>query len=84
MVHKMTPRQTEHLLYELCVDLGFCLPSNAKTRLIHKPPADVDGFTDAVIRAEGLDPDTIPKDLRQSVRAKVAAHLKAADDDHVA
>jgi hypothetical protein len=30
-------RQIELLLEELCVDLGFCLPPDAKAHLILKP-----------------------------------------------
>jgi len=80
-----SPRQIELLLEELCVDLGFCLPPDAQMRLIHEPPADVDEFTDAVIRAEGLDPHAdIPTHLRRDVRQRVARCFTVRKDQHVA
>jgi len=78
----MSPRQAERLLEELCVALGFCLPPDASARLMHEPPTDIDAFTDAVIRAEGLDPCAdIPLQLRRDVRARVANHFRAAEDE---
>ena len=77
----MSRAQTEALLYDLCVVLGFCLPPDAQARLISEPPDDADTFTDAVIRAEGLDPYAdIPLHLRRDVRARVAKHFRAAED----
>lgn len=68
-----TSKQIGHLLDELCVDLGFCLPPEARASLRAAPPADVDAFTDAVFEAEGLDPHANPR-LREAVRARVAAY----------
>lgn len=34
----------------------LCLPRHAEELLLNAAPNDVDGFTDAVLRAEGLDP----------------------------
>ncbi len=77
----MPAAKIEALLYELCVVLGFCLSPDAQERLMSEPPADVDAFTDAVIRAEGLDPYAdIPLHLRRDVRARVAKHFRAAED----
>ena len=46
------------------------------------PPTDVDAFSDAVIRAEGLDPHAdIPRHLRRDVRARVAEHFRKAEDE---
>jgi hypothetical protein len=61
------------LLDDLCVQLGYCLPPDDQARLISDPPASVDAFTDAVIRAEGLDPMLIASDQRQQVWRMVAA-----------
>jgi len=61
-----------HLLYELCVDLGFCLPPDKAEALIEAPPADVDPFTDAVFVAEGLDPLIADQRVRRQVRMRVA------------
>ena len=78
----MSPAQIEALLYELCVVLGFCLPPKEHLRFQSEPPADVDAFTDAVIRADGLDPYAdIPLHLHRDVKARVAKHFRAAEDE---
>lgn len=78
----MSSAQVEALLYELCVVLGFCLPPDAQARLRESPPTDVDAFTDAVIRAEGLDPHAdIPLHMRTDIRARVAEHFRKAEDE---
>ena len=63
------------LLTELCVDLGFCLPPEEGKQLEAAPPTNVDGFTDAVWIAEGMEPvSTDPRlqRLREQVRERVA------------
>lgn len=81
MHFQISPEKVEVLLYELCVVLGFCLSPDAQARLKSLPPADIDEFTDAVIRAEGLDPYAdIPLNLRREVRARVAVHFKDAEE----
>ena len=75
----MSPAQVEALLYELCVVLGFCLPYEEGQKLMNDPPATTDEFTDAVFRAEGLDPHgTVGKRLRKDMKARVAKHFEAA------
>ena len=59
------------LLDNLCVTFGFCLPPDAKETLCTFPPEGVHAFTDAVIRAEGMDPETLDTDLRRSMREMV-------------
>ena len=81
MSFQLSPAQVELLLDELCVVLGFCLPPDEQARLCEAPPTDVDAFTDAVIRAEGLDPDAgISLNLRRDMKARVAKHFRAAED----
>jgi hypothetical protein len=70
------PPNVESLLYELCVDLGFCLPPDERIRLRDSPPRDVDAFTDAVFVAEGLDP-RLDTWLRRQVRERVVRHFGA-------
>lgn len=78
----MSSAQVEALLYELCVVLGFCLPPDEQVRLRESPPTEVDAFTDAVIRAEGLDPDAdIPLHLRRDIRSRVAEHFRKSEDE---
>ena len=62
------------LLYELCVQLGYCLSPDDQTKLVESPPADIDQFTDAVLVAEGFDP-AVEKQRRREVRAMVARHF---------
>lgn len=58
----------EAFLNHLCVTFGFCLPSDAKEALRTDPPGAVPAFTDAVIRAEGMDPDLLDTSLRRRMR----------------
>jgi hypothetical protein len=82
MSFQLSSAQVETLLYELCVVLGFCLPLDEQTRLRESPPTDVDAFTDAVIRAEGLDPNVdIPLHMRRDIRSRVAEHFRRAEDE---
>jgi hypothetical protein len=71
------PPDVAALLDELCVDLGFCLPSQEYDRLEAGPARDPDAFTDAVLEAEGLDPLLVDKQLRRALRARVAWHFAA-------
>ena len=82
MSFQLSPNQVQALLSELCVVLGFCLPPIEQARLQASPPTEVDAFTDAVIRAEGLDRYAdIPLHLRRDVRARVAEHFRKAEDE---
>jgi hypothetical protein len=47
----------EALLDELCAGYGYCLPPDREAELLAEPPQDVDAFVDAVLRAEGQDPN---------------------------
>jgi hypothetical protein len=64
----------QRLLDELCVELGFCLPSREQARLLQSPPTDPDEFTNAVFAAEGMDPHLFP-DLRSEVSIRVQSGL---------
>jgi hypothetical protein len=82
MERRLSPRQVEFLLEELCVDLGFCLPPDANAQLMREPPTNVDAFTDAVIRAEGFEPHAgIPKKLHRDVRNRVTKYFEQAEDE---
>ena len=73
MDDKLTPKEVDSLLSTLCVELGFCLPSDDIARLCEDPPDDIDRFVSAVYSAEGLDPTYAEKDLWRQVRQVVAA-----------
>jgi hypothetical protein len=64
----------EQLLAELCIGLGFCLPTVEIRHLCESPPNTVDSFTDAVFEAEGMG-DMSYTDLRCQVREVVARHM---------
>ena len=81
MSFQLSPAQVEALLHDLCTALGFCLPSNERARLREFPPTDVDSFTNAVIRVEGLDRFVdIPLHLRRDLRARVEKHFRMSED----
>lgn len=70
----------EKVLDDLCVVLGFCLHvlgfclhPEEKAKLRTDPPSGVDAFTDAVIRAEGMDPVYVDGDPRRRMQEIVEA-----------
>jgi hypothetical protein len=67
------------LLCELCVELGFCLPPEAQRRLQSALPAGAEAFADAVLAAEGMDPQTADPRLRQQVSARIAKHFQETE-----
>lgn len=67
-----TRKELECLLDELCLELGFCLPSAARETLIIRSPQEADTFANAVIELEGLNPERIDRHLYRQVRALVA------------
>jgi hypothetical protein len=67
---KTLESEVRRLLDDLCVELGFCLPSDERDTLQRNPPRDLDAFTDAVFAAEEMDPG-LYKGLRQAVRHKI-------------
>ncbi len=67
---KLPPMELELriLLNELCVDLGFCIPADDQTRIVTAEHWNVDEFTNAVLRAEGFNPEhgtQWSRDIRQ-------------------
>ena len=80
MAKKRLSRQAaEHLLYELNC-MGYCLPAAGYRQILDNPPLTVDRFTDAVLRAEGLEP-AAEKRLRREVKEKVATHFARSELD---
>jgi len=77
MMARLSRERAYVLLDQLCVELGFCLPPNDRTRLVAEPPDSVKAFTDAVFTAEGLDPDLADSDLYRQVQAEVAKAFQA-------
>ena len=75
----LSSREAGYLLEKLCVDLGFCLPPDIQRKLQETPPADIDSFTDAVVEAEGFDPEYMDRRLRSQVRQLVAESFARCD-----
>jgi hypothetical protein len=68
----ISKKQVGVLLDKLCVELGFCLPSEDAVRLQQDPPPNVRAFVDAVFAVEGLEPSTADRRLHRQVRDMVA------------
>ena len=62
------------LLDELCTELGICLPPTERARLQARP-MDVDSFVEAVLLAEGLDPELVDRALRRQIRERFLNRL---------
>lgn len=75
-------REAEILLSVLCTKLGFCLPPEMENKLLENPPATIDDFTNAVFRAEGLNPEQVERRLYKQVRNKVAEAFEKHNNDH--
>jgi hypothetical protein len=58
------PSGPELALEELCVKFGYCLPPAEQQAILDNLPADADAFIDAVVTAEGLDPNLMTKQER--------------------
>jgi hypothetical protein len=73
----LSARESDYLLADLCVQLGFCLPPDAQEELRDRSPTDPDSFATAVFRAEGLDPLS-DRQLYRQVREMVSAAFARA------
>lgn len=88
MSSPLSPRQVRHLLDELCTELGFCLSPAGRARLTNEPPADAETFANAVVRAEGLDPEGgVPRELSRDILRRVRRCFESgaereAEDEH--
>jgi hypothetical protein len=70
------PGSIDGLLYDLCVDLGFCLPPGGEARIRMNPPETIEAFADAVYLEEGLAGDK-RKRLRQLVEERISKYFEA-------
>lgn len=50
-------QQLNNLLYDLCVDLGFCIPPEDSTRISQTKSYMAKEFAKDVVSAEGMNPD---------------------------
>jgi hypothetical protein len=47
----------DFLLYDICVELGFCLPPLDHARICATEFWDADAFTEEIFRVEDINPD---------------------------
>jgi hypothetical protein len=47
----------DFVLYDICVELGFCLPPTDNARICATKFWNADGFTEEVFRVEGMNPN---------------------------
>ena len=62
-------KELEFLLYDLCVDLGFCISQNDAERIASATMLEADEFACLVIEAEGMNPE-YEKQWRCKIREK--------------
>jgi hypothetical protein len=67
-------RKVPDLLFELCVDLGYCLPPRVQQKIESNPPSTINAFADAVFIGEGMDKSRYPKKWLP-VRERVAKYF---------
>ena len=51
---RLSEKATGHLLNDLCVTLGYCLPPYEQERIISNPPTNPRQFAEVVMEAEGV------------------------------
>jgi hypothetical protein len=74
----LSPGRVSALLDEVCIKYGYCEAGWSSRRLANSPPKTIDGFTDVVIKLEGMDP--IACDHREELRAIVERHFIAESE----
>jgi hypothetical protein len=60
--------RAETALSELCTRLGYCIPPAAQDAILANPPLDTEAFVDAVLVAEGMDPNLVLEETRRPLR----------------
>ena len=59
-------------LTELCSELGYCIPPDEREAILADPPPDAEALVDAVLIAEGRDPNVVLKEERRPMLDIVA------------
>jgi hypothetical protein len=62
-------KKIEHLLNDLCIDLGFCIPPEDIKRITEAGSWEADNFACQVLIAEGMNPE-YEKQWRSRIRNK--------------
>ena len=99
MVKRMDPQELDALLRdegdsraelalgELCSRLGYCDALYESSAIFEDPPPDADAFVDAVLRAEGREPDLVLREERRpmlDIVTKWAVYEEHPGDDQLA
>jgi hypothetical protein len=82
----LTVGETEWLLYDLCVKLGFCLPPPLMQRIINNPPPTIDRFVSVIYKGEGLKPElksALYKQVYDMVAKAFEKHEQSEDNQTV-
>jgi hypothetical protein len=77
----LTETEVVRLLERLCVDLGFCLTADEAQKLETDPPATVDSFTRAVLKADGKDSEAHARVYGQVAVVVAAAFARASGEN---
>jgi hypothetical protein len=67
----ITAPDARTLVETLCTKFGFCFSPLWRARLSKNPPQAVRKFTDTVLRAQGLDPETADTSLYKAIESEV-------------
>lgn len=62
----------ELALSELCSKLGYCISPDQREAILDDPPPDAETFVDAVLIAEGRDPNVVLREERHPMLDIVA------------
>jgi len=57
-------REIKYLLYDVCVELGFCIPPDKSDEISKRNHLSAIGFAREVVAAEGMNPDTEKQHVR--------------------
>jgi hypothetical protein len=71
----MPESRAEAALYDLCVKYGYCRGSQKPEDFLASTPDDPDGFVDAVLAAEGIEPQLAEEERRRQVREVICDWL---------
>ncbi len=77
----MPKTSIEWLIENLCVNLGFCLPTEAQAQLLEDTPSTAEEFATAVFSAEGIDPASEHRIYGQVVEFIEDAFRRSASRD---
>lgn len=72
--------QVEWLLEDLCVRFGYCIPAEARARLVQEPPETVEAFVHALVDAEGEDLGSVDKRMLAQMKECVRKHVPGIGD----